>query len=74
MRVGSMLRKAVQVSLLASASLCAGLAAAEEFPAQPIRLVIPYPPGGALSVYGAIITTAAEPHFGQPMVSLIRAG
>lgn len=50
------------------------LAAAEEFPSQPVRMVIPYPPGGALSVTGAVIATAAESHLGQPMVSLIRAG
>lgn len=51
-----------------------GGARADEFPTQPLRLVIPYPPGGALSVHGAIIATSAEPHFQQPMVSLIRAG
>jgi tripartite-type tricarboxylate transporter receptor subunit TctC len=48
--------------------------AAEAFPDQPVRLVIPYPPGGALSITGAIITASAEQHLGQPMVSLIRAG
>jgi len=53
---------------------CAGPAMAESFPNQPVRLVIPYPPGGALSITGAIITAAAEPHLGQPMISLIRAG
>lgn len=47
---------------------------AQTFPSEPIRLVIPYPPGGALSVTGAIIATAAEAHFGQPMISLVRAG
>lgn len=49
-------------------------AQAQTFPSEPIRLVIPYPPGGALSVTGAIIATSAEAHFGQPMISLIRSG
>jgi tripartite-type tricarboxylate transporter receptor subunit TctC len=47
---------------------------ADQFPTQPVRLVIPYPPGGALSVTGAIVATAAEDHLGQPMLSLNRAG
>lgn len=49
-------------------------ALADQFPDQPVRLVVPYPPGGALSITGAIITASAEPHLGQPMISLIRAG
>lgn len=55
-------------------TLPATVSAQGTFPEQPIRLVTPYPPGGALSVLGAIVTTSAESHFGQPMVSLIRAG
>lgn len=63
-----------------SALACFGLTAVaaqantEAFPNQPVRLVIPYPPGGALSVTGAIVTTAIENHLGQPMLSLIRSG
>ena len=50
------------------------LAQSSDFPNQPLKLVIPYPPGGALSVLGAVVTTSAEQHFGQPMISLVRAG
>jgi tripartite-type tricarboxylate transporter receptor subunit TctC len=66
--------------ILTSAMVCmatAGVAAfsqSSNFPNQPIKLVIPYPPGGALSVLGALVTTSAEEHFGQPMISLVRAG
>jgi tripartite-type tricarboxylate transporter receptor subunit TctC len=44
------------------------------FPDKPIRLVTPYPPGGATSLHAAIITAVAEPFLGQPMISVIRAG
>lgn len=45
-----------------------------QFPEQPIRFVTPYPPGGSHSLHAGIITTVAEPYFGQPMISVIRAG
>lgn len=41
---------------------------------EPIRFVTPYPPGGSHSLHAGIITTAAEPHFGQSLISVIRAG
>lgn len=34
-------------ALLATASLCAPPVAAQSYPAKPIRLIVPYPPGGA---------------------------
>lgn len=69
-----MIKRSLCGAIALAAALLGGAASAEEFPSQPIKLVTPYPPGGALSVHAAIITTAAEPHFGQPMVSIIRAG
>jgi tripartite-type tricarboxylate transporter receptor subunit TctC len=63
-------------ALLAAGLLCATAVAAgaAEFPDKPIRLVIPYPPGGASSLHGGVIATSAEPYFGQPMIPLIRHG
>ena len=49
-------------------------AAYAEFPDKPITFVTPYPPGGSHSLHAGIITTVAEPYFGQPMISVIRAG
>jgi tripartite-type tricarboxylate transporter receptor subunit TctC len=45
-----------------------------QFPEKPLQLITPYPPGGSHSLHAGIITTAAEPHFGQSMISVIRAG
>jgi len=61
-------------AVLLGTTLAAAPLAAQDFPDQPIRFVTPYPPGGSHSLHAGIITTAAEPHFGQLLVSVIRAG
>ena len=45
-----------------------------DFPDKPITFVTPYPPGGSHSLHAGVITTVAEPYFGQPMISVIRKG
>ena len=74
--MSSKLKKIFMVGSLACLTMIASTAFAQTgaFPNQPLKLVIPYPPGGALSVLGAVVTTSAEQHFGQPMISLVRAG
>lgn len=49
-------------------------ASAQTFPDKPLKLVTAYPPGGGTSLHASIITAVAEQHFGQPMISVIRAG
>jgi tripartite-type tricarboxylate transporter receptor subunit TctC len=58
----------------AALALFAGAVAAQPFPSKPLRLVTAYPPGGGTSLHASIITAVAEQHFGQPMISVIRAG
>lgn len=66
------------LALGAAAAVLGGISAeiahAQEFPDQPLRLIIPYPPGGAASLNGGVIATSAEHYFGQPMIPTIRAG
>ena len=52
----------------------AASAAMADFPDKPITFVTPYPPGGSHSLHAGVITTVAEPYFGQPMISVIRKG
>jgi tripartite-type tricarboxylate transporter receptor subunit TctC len=57
-----------------AAALMAPAAFGQAFPDKPLRLVTPYPPGGGTSLHASIITATAEAFFGQPMISVIRAG
>lgn len=67
-------KKVLAASILAVGTVVTFAASAAEFPTKPLRLVTPYPPGGSHSLHAGIVTTVAEPHFGQPMISIIRAG
>jgi tripartite-type tricarboxylate transporter receptor subunit TctC len=49
-------------------------AAAQAYPAKPIRLVVPVPPGGSNDVLSRITAQAMSPALGQPVVIDNRAG
>lgn len=51
-----------------------GAAWAQPFPSKPIRMVVPYPPGGATDVIARLISTKLTSKWGQPMVVENRAG
>jgi tripartite-type tricarboxylate transporter receptor subunit TctC len=58
--------------LLAAATL--GNAHAQSWPAKPIRLVVPYPPGGSNDVLSRITAQAMAPGLGQQIVIDNRGG
>ena len=54
---------------------CAALhAAAQQFPSHPIRLVVPYPPGGANDIIARLISPAMSEHLGQNVIVDNRGG
>jgi len=62
--------------LLLAAALC-GLAfpaAAQDWPDRPVRLVVPYPPGGNVDGAARIIANRLQQKLGQPIVVENRAG
>lgn len=65
--------KKIMLGLCAAVAL-SGTAVAQGFPDKPVRFVTPYPPGGSHSLHAGVITSLAEAHLGQPLISVIRGG
>jgi tripartite-type tricarboxylate transporter receptor subunit TctC len=54
--------------------LLAAAAAAQQYPARPVRLIIPFPPGGSNDVVGRVIATQLSERLGQSVVVENRGG
>lgn len=61
------------VAVLSSLLLCAN-ALAQSFPNRPVRIVVPFPPGGGADVVTRIIAPKVGDIIGQPVVVENRAG
>jgi len=59
---------------LAGAGLMAGTAGADDYPSRPIRLIVPYAPGGGADAIGRIIAKRVSETIGQPIVIENRGG
>jgi tripartite-type tricarboxylate transporter receptor subunit TctC len=55
-------------------ALTAALGLAQEYPAKPIRMIIPYPPGGGTDFFARILGAKLTEILGQPIVMENRAG
>ncbi|MGE0801301.1 MAG: Bug family tripartite tricarboxylate transporter substrate binding protein [Lautropia sp.] len=51
-----------------------GTAAAQTYPDRPVRLIIPFPPGGAVDIYARTVQPALSQNLGQPVIIENRAG
>ena len=67
---------AITAALLASlaAALAPAPTLAQAWPSKPIRLVVPYPPGGNVDVAARIVAPGLEKALGQPIIVENRAG
>ena len=52
----------------------AGAAAAQPYPAKPVRLIVPFPVGGIADIYGRLIGNRITESWGQPVVVENRTG
>lgn len=68
------MKQALQAVVALVTCLVAGLASAQAWPAKPIRVVIPYPVGGAVDVLTRIVTNPMSRELGQPIVIEPRPG
>ncbi len=59
---------------LLGATLAAPALHAQSFPARPLRLIVPYPPGGVTDILGRIVATPMAERLGQQIVVENRAG
>ncbi len=56
------------------ATLTTGVAQAQEFPAKPIHLTVPFAPGGSSDVLARVLAKEVEGKMGQPIIVENRAG
>ena len=65
----------IALAALAACALAAPLAqAAEPYPAKPIQLVLPFPPGGSFDPIFRTLAEAASKDLGQPIVLMHKPG
>ncbi len=61
-------------AIAASAIAAAFGVAAQPYPNKPIRLVVPFPPGGAVDFYARVVQPALGDAMGQPIIIENKAG
>lgn len=67
-------RKVLAAAALCAAALCTGLAHAQAWPARPVRVIIPFPPGAGAENAARLVSNHWAKVFGQAFVIDARPG
>ncbi len=68
------LARIAAATLVAAAALHIGSASAQTYPVKPIRLLVPFPPGGSTDIVARIVAQKVSAQLGQPIVVENRGG
>ena len=69
------MHRSIEVTLVALALIMAGnVFAAQTYPSRPIRVIVPFPPGGNVDVFARVLYRYVEPDLGQPIIIDNRGG
>ncbi|MGD9945670.1 MAG: Bug family tripartite tricarboxylate transporter substrate binding protein [Burkholderiaceae bacterium] len=69
-----MRRRWIKYVLAGLLAVHAGLSAGQPYPARPVKLIVPFPPGSATDVIARLVATELQRELGQPFVVDNRAG
>ncbi|MBF5007103.1 Bug family tripartite tricarboxylate transporter substrate binding protein [Diaphorobacter caeni] len=67
-------RMAMTLAALSLLSAAPAVAFAQSYPSRPVKIVVPYPPGGTTDILGRILAEALGRQLGQPFVVENRNG
>lgn len=67
-------RTMVQAGLAATLLVAAGGACAQAYPSKPVRLIVPFAPGGTTDIVARVVAEKAGPALGQTLLVENRAG
>lgn len=66
--LGKIAPSALKMALAGAALIAASFASAQGYPHKPIRMVIPYTPGGSIDTVGRLVVDQLQRQLGQPIV------